>query len=95
MHILKHFVGVSMEHSYGNFTSKKIEDIYVLWHKAIRRIFKLPYRTHCNLLPLIVNDLPIDVQLHLRFLKFSLNSVSSDNDIIAICAKHAINNGKS
>ena len=63
--------------------------------QAVRRLFKLPYRTHCNLLPLIVNDFPIDVQLHLRFLKFLITIVNSNNNIISICVKQAINSGKS
>ena len=38
----------------------------VAWRKAIRRIWKLPYRTHNNLLHFINLCLPIDVTLELR-----------------------------
>ena len=34
------------------------------------RMFKLPYRTHSCLLHLIINDLPVDGQIHLRIIKF-------------------------
>ena len=46
-------------------------NFFVSWRKTIRRMFKLPYRTHSCLLHLIINDLPVDGQIHLRIIKFS------------------------
>ena len=45
-------------------------NFFVSWRKAIRRMFKLPYRTHSCLLHLIINDLPVDGQIQLRIIKF-------------------------
>ena len=56
-----------------NFSSLYIDRFYVSWRKAIGRIFILPYRTHCKLLPRlysITQVLPIDMQLHIRTVKF-------------------------
>ena len=36
----------------------------------------LPYRTHYNLLPVICDDLPVEYQLHIRFLK-SINLLTA------------------
>ncbi len=46
-----------------DLTDTNISHFYVSWHKSIRRIFDLPYRTHCNLLPVIADCLPNDIQI--------------------------------
>ena len=67
-----------------------IDRFYVSWRKAIRRIFNLPYRTHCKLLHLITQVLPIDMQLHIRTVKLRSISMSS-NDIVKMCTKLCLN----
>ena len=54
------------------FNKNCLNKFYVAWRKAIRRIWKLPYRTHNNLLHLINLCLPIDVTLD--------NDNDNDND---------------
>ena len=44
-----------------DYSSKPIKSIFTAWRKAVRRLYRLPYKTHCDLLPLIVNDLPCEV----------------------------------
>ena len=68
-----------------NFSSKHVEMFYTTWHKCIRRLLGLPCRTHNNLLHLICNDIPVDGQLHLRFLNFFVNH-KSDNTCVKLCA---------
>ena len=51
------------------FNKTYLNKFYVAWRKAIRRIWKLPYRTHNNLLHLINLCLPIDVTLEKRCIK--------------------------
>ena len=43
------FYGCQLWDLFSNY----IEDIYVAWQKAIRRIFNLPYNTHWYLLPFV------------------------------------------
>ena len=62
-----------------NFLSKHVEMFYTTWRKCIRSLLGLPYRTHNNLLHLTCNDIPVDGQLHLRFLKFFVNNPKSGN----------------
>ena len=38
----------------------------------MRFLLNLPYNTHSHLLPYIVEDKPVELQLHLRFAKFFL-----------------------
>ena len=54
---------------------------------ALRRIWNLPYNTHCDLLPLISSQVPIDIQLKCRFLKFYRSLLESDNMLIKYMAK--------
>ena len=36
-----------------DYEDKRIEKYYVAWRKAMRKVWKLPNLTHCNLLPVI------------------------------------------
>ena len=65
-----------------DFLFKHVEMFYTTWRKCIRRLLGLPYRTHNNLLHLICNDIPVDGQLHLRFLNFFVNNLKSDNTCV-------------
>ena len=41
--------------------NKEIKKLYTSWRKAIRKLFDLPYITHCDLLPYICDDCPPNV----------------------------------
>ncbi len=48
-----------------------MERLCIDWRKAIRQVWKLPYRTHNLFLPHISNAVrPEDVMLHKRFINF-------------------------
>ena len=64
-----------------------LNKIGVKWRNALRRIWNLPPNTHCDLLPLISSQTPIDIQLKCRFLKFYKTCVQSDNDLVSFLAK--------
>ena len=49
---------------------KVVEKFLIAWRKCVRRLLDLSYKTKRVLLPAIVNDIPPDVKLHKRFLKF-------------------------
>ena len=63
-----------------DLSSLYIDRFYVSWRKAIRKIFNIPYRTHCKLLHLETQVLPIDMQLHIRTVKFLKSITMSGND---------------
>jgi hypothetical protein len=54
-------------------------DISVAWRKAIRRVWKLPYMTHSNLLPHISKQLPVNYLMYKRFSKFFLKGLQHKN----------------
>ena len=53
-----------------DYEDTRIERYYVAWRKAMRKVWKLPNLTHCNLLPVITNCLPLNIILEKRLLKF-------------------------
>jgi len=36
-----------------------IDSVCCLWRKGLRRVWDVPYRTHCNILPLLCNEHPL------------------------------------
>ena len=40
-------------------TNPTVEKVYVQWRKAHRQVLELPYRTHCDLLPLLYDNMPL------------------------------------
>ena len=56
--------------------------MYVQWNKAVRNIWKLPYRTHTKLLPHIVHDLSIKDQMIARFVNYYASLLKSDNYVV-------------
>jgi hypothetical protein len=61
---------------------RDVNKLYVTWRKAMRRIYKLPGRTHGNLLPIVTNILPADLQINLRFLKHMSLGLNHENSTV-------------
>ena len=59
------------------------------------RIFKIPYNTHCKLVPLICQDTSVQLKLQKRFLRFFVNALKSDNSIVSMLAKHLVSGSRS
>ena len=45
--------------SLWNYSKDRVSDMFVACRKVVRRLWKLPNMTHCNLLPIINSSLPI------------------------------------
>ena len=78
-----------------DLSSTECNRFYVVWRKAVRKLLGLPMRTHCDLLHEIVFCLPIDTQLHKRFIQFAVNCLNSANRCINMCAHLAVNGSSS
>ena len=78
-----------------DYSARTCDMFFVAWRKAIRRLLKVPSRTHNVLLPLIVNDAPVEAQLHKRFIKFFHKALRSGNDCTRTCAQLALNTSHS
>ena len=74
------------------FNKTYLNKFYVAWMKAIRRIWKLPYRTHNNSLHLINFCLPIDVTLEKRSIKYIWNLMNGENKLYGSIVKLSLYN---
>ena len=61
---------------------QSLVELDVAWRKAIRRVWSLPYRTHCSLLPHISGNMPIRITLYKRFIKHFLNGYNHSNEAV-------------
>ena len=65
----------------------KADKLYSKWRKYHRIVMGLVPTAHCDLLPLIVENLPIDCILDLKFISFYKSIMLSDNSIIRYTAQ--------
>ena len=61
----------------------------------MKKVWKLPNLTHCNLLPVITNCLPLNIILVKRLLKFILSIINSEKLIVNNVFKFALSNRRS
>ena len=79
-----------------NYENKAMMNpLYVAWRKCVRRIYNIPYNTHCKLLPLICQDSAIQIKLYKRFLRFLVNAKKSHNSILSVMTKHVLSGSSS
>ena len=78
-----------------DFSSKEVNSFYTAWRKAVRFVWKIPYNSHCNLLHFICDDLPVEVQMHKRFVKFFHKILNSDNCLVHACGVLALEGSRS
>ena len=62
-----------------DYSRDSIEDLFIAWRKCVSNQLGLPYRTHCALIPGIIDDPNISNQLHKRELKFVISCFKSNN----------------
>ena len=73
-----------------DMTNPIIEKIYKQWRKAHRQVLGLPNMTHCDLLPLIAENMPIQSILDCKFISFYKTIVKSKNKIVSFTAKYKL-----
>ena len=61
---------------------------YAQWRKALRTTWSLPYRSHCILLPLITDTMPIEVSMFQRVFNFYNKAIKSPNKIVSYIARN-------
>ena len=78
--------------SYGSqiwpiYKKDLIKKISIRWRMALKRIWNLPINTHCDIIPLVASQVPIELQLKFRFLKFYKSLLKSENKLISYLSK--------
>ena len=82
-HYCTNFYGVAL----CNVRSKGFNNLHILWRKAVKRILRLPFRTHNVLLPCILGKPDFDTAILIRIVKFYISMLYSSNDIVK-CLAH-------
>ena len=67
-----------------------LESVEVQWRKALRRIWYLPWRTHCSLLYNLCNLKPPRILFLTRFIKYFFKNVASENSVVKYIFQSAI-----
>ena len=67
-----------------------VNDLFTEWRKAVRRICRLPPRTHNVLLPNLVNSVSLDISLEKRMYNFFMSMLRSENTIVQSIAKRGL-----
>ena len=65
---------------------------YISWRKAIRRLWKIPYRTHNKFIHIINNCMPIDITLEKRCIKYLWNMINSNCKLYHNIVNLSLNN---
>jgi hypothetical protein len=78
-----------------SFRNNAVSGIFVGWNKVIRRLFRLPYRTHVSLLSQVANKPHIKFTIFKNFLSFSFACIRSNNPIVSSIANNLYCNNRS
>ena len=70
-----------------DLTSQSFVDMCTQWRKKLRRVLSVPNMTHCDLLPLVANNMPLDVKLDCKYIGFYKSIATSENVILRYTAK--------
>ena len=70
-----------------DLTNKNVENMCIQWRNAHRRVLSVPGRTHCDLLPLIADNIPLEVKLDCKYIGFFKSVSTSDNELLKYVAK--------
>ncbi len=73
-------------------SSHIVNKVCTAWKKALRKMWRLSPMTHCDVITLISDCIPLDVSLQLRFCKFSPNIIKYGSKVLKTVAKVALRN---
>ncbi len=59
-----------------------MDDVYIAWIIAMRKVCRVPWTTHCNLLPHLAGVMDPELWLSKRCITFIKIALNSDNIIV-------------
>ena len=74
------------------YNSNYLDTFYTTWRKAIRRVWKIPYRTHNKLVHLINKSCSINTVFEKRSIKFIWTLINSQNQLYNRIVKYSLYN---
>ena len=64
-----------------------METVYTAWRVAMRKVWRLPWVTHCNILPHISGNMGIDLWFAKRCINFLNMAYNSDNNVVRMISR--------
>ncbi len=61
-----------------------MEEIYIEWRVAIYRVWRVPWTTHCKLLPHLANCMDIELWFSRRCMRFIKMAMNTSNIVVKI-----------
>jgi len=77
-----------------DLSGRSLSTFCAAWRKGARRIWNLPYRTHCHLLPLLCNCIPIFDEICRRSLKFLQSCLFHNTMLVRSVAQFSLTEGR-
>jgi hypothetical protein len=74
--------------------NEQINDLCVAWRKSLRRIWGLPFKSHCYLLPLLSQCLPLADEICRRSLHFIKVCYNNDSSLVRAVTKYCLQFGR-
>ena len=72
--------------------SGSVQPLCVNWRKALRSLWKLSPRTHCDIITALSKNMPLIVNLEKRLKKIIVKNLSCSNPLVSIISKIALSN---
>ena len=85
-----HTVTACMVVCSGNLENPYVESVCTAWRKGLRRAWGLPADTHCALLPILSNSLPVIDKLAKRSVRFIQNCLDSDSLVVRTMSSNGV-----
>ena len=71
-------------------STDSINDFCIAWRKGLRRVWGVPYDTHCYLLPLLSQCLPVFEEICKRSMNFIATCCSHTSALVRSVATHGL-----
>jgi len=68
--------------------------MFVSWRKILRRIWGMPYKTHCHLLPILSRCLHVEDEIGSRSLNFINASIRNHPSLVHAVTNYGIHHGR-
>jgi len=68
----------------------ELELICTAWRSAIRRVWKVPYKTHRDIVDVLSGRLPFFEEMCFRFVNFHFSCLTSKNSLVAGLARNCV-----
>ncbi len=71
--------------------NKCMNDVYISWRIAMRKVWRVPWTAHCNLLPHLAGVMDPELWFSKRCIKFIKMALNSDNIIVKTISNVGLN----